>query len=214
LKLFRPRVLLWGTTTAVVLLLLFVLVANVLVERMSDRTYNDVNKIPENKVGLLLGTAKYAYSGNINLYYKYRLLAAATLFNSGKISYILVSGDNATKSYNEPATFREDLISMGIPADRIVLDYAGFRTLDSILRCKLVFGEREITVISQQFHNERAIFLANYFDIEAVGFNAKSVSDSYGFKTKLREVLARTKVLIDILLGVEPRYLGDKIKIG
>lgn len=214
MKILNYKLIVWVLSTGFIFLVLFVLTANVLVERMSSKTYNDASLIPSNKVGLLLGTSKYARSGEINLYYKHRLLAAATLFNNDKISYILVSGDNATKEYNEPETIKRDLIDMGIPEDRIILDYAGFRTLDSILRCKLVFEETNITVISQQFHNERAIFLAEYFDIQAIGYNAKGVSASYGMKTRLREVFARTKVLIDILFGVEPRYLGDTIKIG
>jgi len=122
--------------------------------------YSDINKIPKNKVGLLLGTAKFSNKNEINTFYQYRIDAAVALFKAGKIDYILVSGDNSTKYYNEPVTMRKDLIARGIPANRIFLDYAGLRTLDSILRCRDIFGEDHITIISQQFHNERALFIA------------------------------------------------------
>lgn len=134
--------------------------------------FDDVNSIPKNKVGLLLGTGKYAANGNINLFYKYRIDAAVKLYNAGKIEFILVSGDNSRKDYDEPSDFKNDLIARGIPEDKIVLDYAGFRTLDSVVRAKEIFGQTSITFISQKFHNQRAIYLAEHYDIKAVGFNA------------------------------------------
>ena len=109
--------------------------------------------------------------------------------------------------------FKEELVKRGIPEDRIFLDYAGFRTLDSVIRAKEIFGQEEITIISQEFHNERAIYLAGKNDIEAVGFNARDVSRRYGLKVQLREYLARTKVFLDILFEVEPKFLGEKIEI-
>lgn len=179
----------------------------------SKQLYSSIQEIPHNKVGLLLGTSKYLQSGNINLYYKYRIEAAVTLYEAGKIDFILISGDNGTKQYNEPATMRKDLIAKGIPADKIYLDYAGFRTLDSIIRCKSVFGQESITVISQKFHNERAVFIANRKDIEAIGYNAQSVSKYYGAKTQARERLARVKVLLDLIFNKEPKFLGDPVHI-
>ncbi len=96
--------------------------------------YNDVNTIPKNKVGLVLGASKFAPSGNINLFYKHRVNATVELYNAGKIEYVLVSGDNSRKDYDESSDFKNDLIEKGIPENRIFLDYAGFRTLDSIVR--------------------------------------------------------------------------------
>ena len=139
--------------------------------------------------------------------------ATVALYKAGKIDYVIVSGDNSTKEYDEPSTFKEDLIKGGIPEGRIYLDYAGFRTLDSVVRVKEIFGQESVIIISQQFHNERAIYLAEHYDIKAIGYNAKNVSKHYGFKTNLREYLARTKVFIDILLGVQPKFLGEKIDI-
>ncbi len=136
------------------------------------------------------------------------------LFEEGKIDYILVSGDNGSKYYDEPSDFKEELIRRGIPAAQIYLDYAGFRTLDSVVRAKKIFGQERITIISQKFHNERAIYLAEKNGISAIGFNAKDLSGKYGLKTKVREYLARTKAFIDILFGVEPKFLGKQITIA
>ncbi len=179
----------------------------------SDKVFNMTKEIPYHKVGLLLGTGKILSNGRINLYYKYRIDAAVKLFKSGKISYILVSGDNSTKDYDEPSTIKEDLIKKGIPSHKIYLDYAGFRTLDSVVRCKEIFGQSSFTVISQQFHNERAIYIANQKDIDAIGFNAKDVNIHYGFKTLLREKFARVKMMLDLIFGKKPKFLGDKVEI-
>ena len=176
--------------------------------KTNDLVFNEVDAIPKNKVGLILGTGKYAASGNINLFYKYRVDAAVKLFKAGKIEYILVSGDNSRKDYDEPTDFKLDLIAEGIPEDRIYLDYAGFRTLDSIVRAKEIFGQSSLTIISQKFHNQRAIYIANHIGIAAVGFNAKDV-----FKSHYREYLARPKASLDLAFNVQPKYLGDPILI-
>ncbi len=188
--------------------------ANRLVEKSaSDKVFNSTKEIPHNKVGLFLGTGKILSNGRINLYYKYRIEAAVELFKAGKVDFILVSGDNSKKDYDEPSTIKEDLINKGIPSNKIYLDYAGFRTLDSVVRCKEIFGQNSITVISQQFHNERAIYIANRKDINAIGFNAKDVNVNYGFKTRLRERFARVKMVLDLIIGKKPKFLGEKIEI-
>lgn len=185
-----------------------------IVEKSAEgNIYNSTKQIPYNKVGLLLGTGKILLNGRINLYYKNRIDAAIKLFNSGKISFILVSGDNSTKDYDEPSTIKNDLVKRGIPPDKIFLDYAGFRTLDSVVRSKEVFSQQSITIISQQFHNERAIYIARQKGINAIGFNAKDVSVHYGLKTRIRERLARVKMIIDLTIGKKPKYLGQKIEI-
>lgn len=173
--------------------------------------YDNVNNIPKNKVGLVLGTSKYVKSGSINLYYKYRIDAALQLYSANKIEYILVSGDNSRKAYNEPSDFKNDLIALGIPADKIILDYAGFRTLDSMVRAKAIFGQTALTIISQKFHNERAIYIAKHFNINAIGFNAKD--PKYGRSTHLREYLARSKASLDLVFNVSPKFLGKPIAI-
>jgi len=188
--------------------------ANALVEQSAaGKTFNTTPKMPHNKVGLLLGTSKILANGRLNLYYKYRIDAAVQLFKARKIDFILVSGDNSRKNYDESTTMKNDLVSRGIPTDKIYLDYAGFRTLDSVVRSKEIFGQQSITVISQPFHNERAIYIANNKGIKAVGFNAKDVSMRYGMKVQFRERLARVKMVLDLVFGKQPKYLGKKITI-
>ena len=200
--------------TFFVISLIFIGIANTVIEKSAvGRTFSSVDSIPHHKVGLVLGTSKFLQNGTVNLYYKYRVDATVALYKTGKIDYVIVSGDNSTKEYDEPSTFKEDLIKGGIPEERIYLDYAGFRTLDSVVRVKEIFGQESVVIISQQFHNERAIYLAEHYRIKAIGYNAKNVSKHYGFKSNLREYLARTKVFIDILLGVQPKFLGEKIVI-
>jgi len=175
--------------------------------------YDDASTIPENKVGLVLGASKYNANGSINYYFKYRMDAALDLYKAGKIKYIIVSGDNSRSSYNEPQQMKEDLIAGGVPEEFIYLDYAGFRTLDSIVRINKIFGQNSFTIISQKFHNERAVFIAQGYDLETVAYNAKDVNKHSGFKTQVRERLARVKVFVDRLTNKQPKFLGEEIRI-
>jgi SanA protein len=195
-------------------LLVLILSADYYVQStVQNKLYQDIEAIPYNKVALVLGTVKVLKNGNINRYYQYRIDAAAALFKAGKVKFILVSGDNSREGYDEPTDMMDDLIKKGVPKNKIVLDYAGFRTLDSVVRGKAVFGQKSITIVSQKFHNERAIFIANHKEIEAIGFEAKDVSVRAGLLVQTREKLARVKVLIDIIWGVQPKFLGEKIEI-
>ncbi len=198
-----------------ILLLLLVLVTcnYVVVNSTEDKTYYDLNEIPKNKVGLVLGTSNRITTGESNPYYTYRIEATVALYKANKIEYILVSGDNGSIYYNEPNTIKKDLVKAGIPDDVIFLDYAGFRTLDSMVRAKIVFGLDDVTIISQKFHNERAIFIAERKGLKAVGFNARDISTSQGAKVQLREYFARVKVFLDLLFNTQPRFYGDKIEI-
>lgn len=185
-----------------------------IIYQAKNSTFDKVTQIPKNKVGLILGASKLTSYGSVNLYYKYRLEGAISLFEAGKIEYILISGDNSRKDYDEPTDFKNDLMKKGIPENKIYLDYAGFRTLNSIVRAKEIFGLNSVTIISQKFHNERAIYLAKHYEIDAIAFNTKDIRGMYGIKTKLREYLARTKASLDILFNVKPKFLGDKIEIS
>lgn len=196
-------------------LLVFIWAANTLVSSSTKaQLFDRVDQVPYNKVGLVLGTAKQLSSGQINYYFTYRIEAAAQLYHAGKIEFIVVSGDNSHLHYNEPKDMEEALIERGVPKDHIYLDYAGFRTLDSVYRMKAIFNEDSFTIISQPFHNERAVYIANYLDLQTVGFNAQDVTRKYGFKTLLREKFARVKVLLDNLFHKKPKYLGPQVLIG
>ncbi|NJL13725.1 MAG: DUF218 domain-containing protein [Microscillaceae bacterium] len=177
--------------------------------------YNSLHQVPANSVGLLLGTSRKLADGRANLYFKYRIQAAVALYKAGKIKYLLVSGDNGSTHYNEPMDMKKALIKQGVPDSAIILDYAGFRTLDSVVRARKVFGQQQITVISQAFHNKRAIYLAHYNGLAAIAYNARDVHQWAGFKTQVREVLARFKVFLDLyVLHTQPRFLGPPVSIG
>ncbi len=179
----------------------------------ADKIFTKLNSIPTNRVGIVLGTSNKLTNGTPNLYYTYRIKATIRLYNAGKIKFVLVSGDNGTKYYNEPATIKKDLIAGGIPEHKIFLDYAGFRTLDSMVRAKEVFGLNQVTVISQNFHNQRAIYIAEKKGLSAIGFNATDVSVNSGFKVHIREYFARVKVFIDLIVNTQPKFYGEQIEI-
>ncbi len=215
MKLFKRilRVIKIGAI-AFVLLVIGVFSINKIIEKTaSGKHYNLVVDVPHNRVGLLLGTAKHLQSGRLNWYYKYRIEATAELWEAKKIDLVLVSGDNSRSDYDEPSAMKDDLITKGIPADKIILDYAGFRTLDSVVRSKEIFGQDSITIISQKFHNERAIFIARKKGINAIGFNAKDVNIRYGLKVQLREKFARVKMFLDLIFATKPKFLGEKIDV-
>ncbi len=177
--------------------------------------FSDLNKIPANKVGVLLGTSRHLTNGAPNPFFYYRIKATSALFFSGKIRYILVSGDNRFFSYNEPREMRRELMRAGIPDTSIIMDFAGFRTLDSVVRAKKVFGLKKFTIISQEFHNERAIYIARFNDIDAVAYNAVDPPDDFTLKVRIREYFARAMVVIDLyLLKKKPYFLGNPVKIG
>ena len=178
-----------------------------------DYVTSNPEKLPSEKVGLVLGTSKTLKNGNENPYFFYRIDAAEELFKAGKIEYIIVSGDNSTENYNEPEDMQNALMARGIPKTKIFLDFAGLRTLDSVVRAKEIFGQQSFIIISQRFHNERAVYLAQKKGIEAYGFNAKDVNKTAGFKTNLREYFARVKVFWDLLFGVDPKFGGSKVVI-
>lgn len=200
--------------TAITLAILAIILSNVHINyKAKDKLYDNLIAIPKNRVGLVLGTSKFVDNNTINLYYKYRLEAAYSLYKNKKIEIILISGDNSTVSYNEPSAFKQDLINLGVPEEKIILDYAGFRTLDSIIRAKKNFGLDHFTIISQLFHNQRAIYLAQCHDLNVIAFNAKDVTSRYGLRTQIREYLARTKAILDIIINTQPKFLGPKINL-
>lgn len=202
-------------SVAIAFFLASLLVANVLVvETARGRVFDDINSLPHRKVGLLLGTSNFTRAGFPNPVFSARMNAAARLYFAGKVDYILASGDNQSMAYNEPLRMKQALTDLGVPADRIVADYAGFSTLDSIVRAKDVFGQGEVTVVSQEFQNERAVFLGLYRDMDVVAFNARSASGYMALTLEFREWFARLKAVLDIFLfDTEPKFLGNRIEI-
>mgnify|MGYP001471547077 CR=1 FL=1 len=198
-------------TTGLALLIIIIFSYKLIDWTTNDQITTNINEVSIKKVGLVLGTSKYLTSGGRNLFFKYRIDATVKLFKAGKIENVLVSGDNALKSYNEPEEMRQELIKLGVPDSKITLDYAGFRTFDSMIRCKEVFCQTDIIIITQRFHLHRSLFLANRFGIKAIGFEARDVEKSYAIKTTIREYFARVKALLDIyILNTSPKFLGQK----
>ena len=175
--------------------------------------YSSIDSIPHNHCAIVLGTSKYLANGSRNLYYSNRIKATVELYFCNKIDYIIVSGDNRNRNYNEPITMYNDLVSAGIPGRKIILDYAGFRTLDSVVRGKEVFGQDKYTIVSQSFHNQRAIYIARRKGIEAIGFNAEDRTGEMDFKILLREAGARILVIYDMFTQKQPHFLGEKVVI-
>lgn len=175
---------------------------------------SNLSDVPVMPVGLVLGCSEFLANGNRNLYFRHRIEAALELYRSGKCRAFLVSGDHGRSDYNEPGQMKAALVRGGIPEDRIHCDYAGFRTLDSVVRAKEVFGLDRFLIVSQAFHNERALFLARENGIDAFGYDAEDVRHRAGLKTRLREKVARVKTILDTtFLGTQPRYLGTPITI-
>lgn len=206
----------YGLGGFLILIVAFTVYANVRVERAATgRIYSSVDSIPYNRVALLLGTNPMNRLGRPNTYFINRINTAAGLFHAGKIEYIIASGDNHTRRYDEPTAMRDSLMAHGVPSDRIVLDYAGFRTLDSVIRAKEVFGCDSITIISQADHSARALYIAEANGIEAVAVSAPLRAGRWvRTRLALREWLARDKMMLDIWSGKQPHFLGEKIQIA
>jgi SanA protein len=178
------------------------------------KVYGSIEEVPERKIGLVLGCSKYLSNGRKNLYFQQRIEAAKELYFSDKVKFLLVSGDNSTKYYDEPTTMKKDLIALGVPGNKIYCDYAGLSTLDSVVRTKEVFKENQFIVISQGFHVRRAIYLGLAHDIDLIGYAPQGVSGLGSLKTELRECLARGKALLDVkFLNRQPKFLGEPVII-
>lgn len=164
------------------------------------RLYSDVDAIPHREVGLLLGTNPLGRSGRPNQFYCRRIDAAVTLYEAGKVDRFIISGAKYSKDYDEPEAMRSELLLRGVPDSILILDGEGFRTIASIKRAKEVFGADSLTVISQQFHNERALFLAKHLGIDAIAYNAANTS-SRRWKVLMfgRECLARVKAVFETI---------------
>lgn len=177
------------------------------------KLFDEASEVPETPVALVFGCNKN-FQGRKNLYFMHRIEAAVALWKAGKVKCFIVSGDNHSHDYNEPQDMKDAMIEAGVPGDKIVCDYAGLRTLDSVVRAKEIFGVEKVVLISQKFHNERATYLAQSVGLEAVGLNARSVGGSSGKKNARREKLARVKMWLDVnVLKTDPKFLGEKEKL-
>jgi len=198
------------------LVLTFILFTNVWVIRSTaPRIYEDVNDLPADRMGLVLGTSHKLMDGTPNPFFEQRIAAAAELYNLQKIRHIIVSGDNRTKYYNEPHEMQKALIIKGVPRKAITLDYAGLRTLDSVVRSKEIFEQDQITIITQPFHAYRALFISKSYGLDAVAYLIEEPTMSFSIRVRLREYIARTLAVIDVyILKTGPKHLGEKEPIS
>lgn len=178
------------------------------------RISRKVENVKAHEVGLVLGTSPKLKGGWKNPFFESRMDAAAELYRAGKIRHILVSGDNGTKEYDEPTAMRKALESRGVPAKAVTLDFAGFRTLDSVERAHRIFGLKRAVIITDDFHLPRALFLARAKGLVAVGYCSEPVPWKWSKKTRAREVVSRVKACLDIyLLRTKPRFGGTREEI-
>lgn len=173
----------------------------------SSRIFTDAHKVPARPVGLVLGTTPRVH-GHLNPFFENRLDAAADLFKAGRVHCLLVSGDHGTKYYNEVDAMRAGLIKRGVPAEKIAMDHAGFRTLDSMVRAKKVFGIDRAVIVTDDFHLPRSIYLAEHNGIDAVGLSSVPVSAQVNSRPATREIGARVLMMFDLLTHRQPKYLG------
>lgn len=191
-----------------------VIISNFIVNNNAkNKVFSSTINIPKNKVGLLLGTSKILEGGVKSSFFTYRVEATIELYNAKKIDFIVISSSYETQHNDNPQDFKNELLKNGVPENKIYLDYGGHRTLNSVFRIKEVFGQSSVTMISQEFHNERAIYLAEHFGITAIGFNAKDVTNRLGLKTQIREYFARVKLFVDLVFDLKPNFVNEKIEI-
>lgn len=180
----------------------------------SGRIYASAAKIPARTAGLVPGTSERLGDGSENPFFKNRIEAAAELYRLGKVRRLIVSGDNRRHDTNEPDAMRKALLARGVPDRAITRDFAGLRTLDSIVRAKEVFGLDRFTIISQRDHDERALLIARHYAIDAIAFAAADVPFRYAVRSHVLEWFARVKVVLDLyILHTQPRHLGPKIAL-
>jgi len=218
-KLFNGSLKRKGRLKILLILILPVFIFSYLINHHIDTAYNekiysDVNAIPHNHVALLLGTAR-SYQGRLNLYFLTRINAVADLYHAHKIDKIIASGDNSRKGYDEATDMQQALIQKGVKASDIYLDYAGFRTLDSVVRLKKVFNINKVTIISQRTHCQRALFIANNNGIDAIAYTAQDVNHLGKIRLQIREYLARVKAWLDVfILNKSPKFLGKPVTVN
>lgn len=180
----------------------------------ADRLYDSIDRLPHRKVGLIPGTSPVStWTGKRNYYFDHRIKAGADLYKAGKVDWLVVSGGdyrNTENGFDEPRAMRDSLMRMGVDSAHIILDYDGTRTLNSIAKMHDVYRQDSITIISQKYHNERALYQAGHLRIDAIAFNAETPAHQASWaRNRSREMLARVKLFIDLARGVRPDIKAD-----
>ncbi|XOV94749.1 MAG: vancomycin high temperature exclusion protein [Bacteroidota bacterium] len=201
-----PKLIKIGGLTFLIVIAILLTINFWIISTTVGRIYHDPSLVPIDRVALILGTSKRTVEGHNNKYFDERMDAATRLYRKGIINKIIVSGDNRTQFYNEPKDMFQALTDRGIPENIVTLDPEGISTLDSVVRSRLVFGSNRIVIITQDFHCYRALFIADYFGIDAVAYSADN-KGSLSSSLAIREVLARIKAVYDLYFAREsPQY--------
>ena len=203
MKVFLRKIARLAGIVALACLVIMLVSDQIVVNNAKGKAFSDIDSIKYNNVGLLLGTTPQARLTRItNYFFIYRIDAAEQLYKARKIEKILISGDeNSLDGVNEPECMRDSLVARGVPASAIILDGKGYRTINSIVNANKVFGLKSFTIISQKFHNERAIYQAEHLglDVENIqAYNAEMPKARRAFITSIREYFARVKMFIDL----------------
>jgi SanA protein len=208
------RKILIGIIILIALTLLFLLFSNIwIISYGKSRSVSLIEDLEARDVALVLGTSSSLNGKNENLFFTYRMKAAADLYHAGKVKHFILSGDNSIEKYNEPQDMKNKLIALGVPQSAMTLDFGGRRTYDSVVRCKKIFQQSKIIIVSQAFHNYRALFIAKFCGLDAIGFNARYPKESSS-KTILREIFARPKAFLDLFIfRTKPKIMGEKENI-
>lgn len=190
-----------ATLFILILAIIFTIFANILIiSQTSNKVYYSIHEVPNKEVALVLGTSKRTTSGESNSFFQHRMEAAATLYKYKKVKKLLLSGDNRTRYYNEPADMKKALVALGVPSEAIMIDSAGYRTYESISRCANYFKEKDVMIITQEFHAFRALYISSFYQMNAVAYCAEEVPVYSSAKVNIREFFARPKALIDVYL--------------
>ena len=212
----RLRIIKYVAITVAVMVLVWGASAIAVYAVSSGRVFDSasIGAVPRQRAAVVMGCVRTLPNGLNNLYFSRRIDAAAELYKAGKVDCLIVSGDNHVKGYDEPSDMKDALVAAGVPEDRIVCDYAGFRTLDSVVRAKTIFGLDSFLVVSQDFHVRRAIFLGRCKGLDVRGYAAPlRIGPRDRARLALREPLARVAAVLDVLFGRRPRFGGPPVPL-
>lgn len=205
------RVLKWGLSVLGTLALVALAANAWMIGTTRDAVFDAPGRLSVVDVALVLGTSPYTHTGNRNQLFENRIDAAAQLYHTGRIRHLLLSGANPSKAYNEPQKMYQALRRRGVPDAAMTLDFAGFRTLDSIVRAQRVFDLHHVVIVTQRYHEYRALFIARHEGLSAVGYTWPDEDRRQPLRTEAREYLARVKAWLDLfVLHTAPKFLGPQ----
>lgn len=195
-----------SVVAAVLLINLYIL------QKSEGYIYEIADNVPKSQAALILG-AKVNANGKMSDVLMDRSLKALELYKNGKVDKLLVSGDHGREEYDEVGAVKDFLLKEGVAKEDIFLDHAGFDTYDSIYRAREVFQVDSLIIVTQEFHLPRAVYTARALDIEAYGYVADRQEYVKASLFALRESLARVKAFGNVVLGSDPKFLGEPIPI-